>query len=250
MKTCVLDIETIPCAAATAQAGIDPEAGFPPWSLHELACVSILTIQQDGMGHPTFEVATYSRATMAERGIIASVERAIADAFEVVTYNGRGFDVPVLLARAAVTGETAPTIARLHTQGRHTRGVHVDLLEEVTAHGAAPKLRLLDLCSAFGIQVKQNCTGDEVPMLVQQGEWSKIAAYCETDVTATWLALQYWRSAERASPELIVESWSRLAAWIRAGGEARSHLAGYAQPPRFPGGGLILGEVSFEELGL
>lgn len=250
MKTCVLDIETIPNAAAIARAGVDPNAGFPTWSLHELACVSILTVQRDAMAHPTFAITTYSRSNLGERGIVASVERAICDAFEVVTFNGRGFDVPVLLARAAVAGEPAPTIARLHSQRRYTRGVHVDLLEEVTAHGAAPRLRLLDLCSAFGIAVKQDCAGDAVGTLVQQGAWSKTAAYCETDVTATWLALQYWRSAERAEPEMIVESWSRLATWIREGGAALSHLALYAEPPSSFGGGSILGKVDFEEFGL
>ncbi len=250
MKTCVLDIETIPNAAAITQAGADPTAGFPAWSLHELACVSILTVEQDAMAHPTFAITTYSRFNLGERGIVASVERAISDAFEVVTYNGRGFDVPVLLTRAAVAGESAPTITRLHAQGRYTRGTHVDLLEEVTGHGAAPKLRLLDLCSAFGIAVKQDCAGDGVATLVEEGAWPKVAAYCETDVTVTWLALQYWRSAERAAPEMIVESWTRLASWIRQGGEALAHLALYAKPPAFFGGGAILGEVDFAELGL
>lgn len=250
MKTCVLDIETIPNAAAIAQAGVDPNAGFPAWSLHELACVSILTVDRDAMAHPTFEIATYSRVNLSERGIVASVERSIHDAFEVITYNGRGFDLPVMLARAAVTGEAAPTIARLHAQGRYARGVHVDLLEEVTAHGAAPRLRLLDLCSAFGIAVKQDCAGDAVATMVDQGAWPKIAAYCETDVTATWLALQYWRSGERGAPEMIVDSWGRLAKWIRDGGDALAHLAIYADPPAFFGGGSILGEVDFAEFGL
>lgn len=250
MKTCVLDIETIPNAVAVAQASVDVSVVFPPWSLHELACVSILTIESDGVTEPTFSIATYSRSNLGERGIIASVERALSQAFEVVTFNGRGFDVPVLLARAAVCGEPAPTVARLYAQRRSTRGLHVDLLEEVTGYGAAPRLRLLDLCSAFQIPVKFDCAGDNVAALVDQGAWPQIAAYCETDVVATWLALQFWRSAERSDPELIVLSWARVARWICAGGDTLAHLAIYSRPPRFFAGGGILGEVDFAELGL
>ena len=37
--------------------------------------------------------------------------------------SGAGFDIPVLLSRAALTGEPAPTIAKLHAQPRFRRGV-------------------------------------------------------------------------------------------------------------------------------
>lgn len=249
-KTVVLDIETFPCARAVEQAGVHLEAGFPPWPLHEIACVSVLTIERDAMAKPVFGIKTFARDCHSERGIVASVERTVEDSGEVITFNGRGFDVPVLLSRAAVCGEPAPWIAKLHSQRRFTRGTHVDLLEEVTGYGAAPRIRLLDFCSAFQIPVKVDCAGDSVADLVEQQAWSKISNYCETDVVATWLATQYWRAAERASPELIVESWTHLARWIRNNQPDLNHLAVYDAPSSFFGGGTALGEFDWEELGL
>lgn len=250
MKTIVIDIETFPCAPAMQQAGVDAEAGFPPWPLHELACVSLLSVDRDTMGKPVFAIETFARDRHAERGIVASVERAVENAREVITFNGRGFDVPVLLARAAVCGEPAPAIAKLHSQGRFVRGAHLDLLEEVTARGAAPRIRLLDLCAAFRVPVKFDCAGDSVATMVEQQAWERIANYCETDVVATWLAAQYWRAAERASPDLIVESWTHLARWIRDNQPKLGHLVAYDAPPAFFGGGAALGDADWAEFGL
>lgn len=248
MKHVVLDIETIPNAEAMARAGVDAEGGFPPWPLHELICASVLTIDRDHLGKLSFAIETFSRRKVGERGIVASVERTIEAAFEVQTYNGSGFDIPVLLSRAALTSEPAPTIAKLMSQPRYKRGAHVDFLQEVTAFGAAPRVRLADLCAAYNIPVKIDVAGDQVGDLVQQGEWDRVANYCETDVVATWLTGLFWRSAERFSPELIVEGWNALARWIRSDQPRLSHLMPYATvPPLFQGGAALV-EIDFAEL--
>lgn len=249
MKTCVLDIETIPCAPAMERAHVNAEAGFPPWPLHEIACASILTIEQDRISRPTFRIESFSRAGFAERGIIASVERTIFDAFEVVTYNGRGFDLPVLLARASVAGEMAPTIARLNSSNRYIRGVHVDLLHEVT-NGCAPRVRLLDLCAAFSIPVKFDAAGSDVAAMVQRGEWREICNYCESDVVATWLALQAWRAGERADPWLYADAWSQITSWIVEEGDRLAHLAPFAAMPDLFEAGPALGAMSVDTAGL
>lgn len=242
-KKVVLDIETIPDEGAAARAGFQDAEGFPPFPLHELACVSLLIVDQEAMAPPSFSIKTFSREQMSERGIIASVERELSNCFEVITYNGRGFDVPVLMTRVALTGENAPTIARLHTQRRYTPGIHVDLLDVVTAYGAAPKLRLHQLCSAFSIPSKLDVDGGDVATLVASGDWQKVVNYCETDVVATYLALQMWQGAERGGTERAVESWALLAGWIRADQPRLDHLLPYAKPPALLSGGRALGEV-------
>lgn len=244
MKTCVLDIETIPCASAMERAHVGVDAGFPPWVLHELACASILTIEQDRILRPIFSLQSFTRADIGERGIVASVERILFDAFEVVSFNGRGFDLPVLLARAAVAGETAPTISRLNSSNRYIRGVHVDLLEEVTGRGAAPRVRLLDLCAAFSIPAKFDCAGGDVAAMAGRGEWHQIANYCESDVVATWLALQAWRSGERADPWLYMDACSSLWGWINDHPDQLAHLAAFAAMPDLFDAGPALGATS------
>jgi predicted PolB exonuclease-like 3'-5' exonuclease len=227
MLTVVLDIETMPDVAAAERAGIDLAQGFPVWPIHELACVSLLSVERDGWSF-SFKVESFTRADLGERGIIASVERALDGAFEVVTFNGRGFDVPVLMARAALARERCPMIAKLMAQPRRLSRTHVDLLEEVTGYGAAPRVKLSDLCAAFDIPVKMDAHGSDVASLAERGEWEAIAHYCETDVVATWLALQFWRSAERDEPHAADAAWSRLAGWIESNLPVLAHLLPYA----------------------
>jgi predicted PolB exonuclease-like 3'-5' exonuclease len=101
------------------------------------------------------------------------------------------------LTRVALIGEYAPTIARFHIQRRYSPEIHVDLLDVVTAYGTAPKLRLHQLCSAFSIPSKWDVDGGDVATLVASGDWQMVVNYCETDVVATYLALQMWQGAEK-----------------------------------------------------
>lgn len=53
-KKVVLDIETILDEDAAARAGFLDADGFPPFSLHRLACVSLLIVEQEAMAPPSF----------------------------------------------------------------------------------------------------------------------------------------------------------------------------------------------------
>lgn len=242
LLTVVLDIETIPDAEAASRAGIDLGEGFPAWPLHQLACVSLLSIDRGSGWNLNFQVETLSRADLSEGAIIAGVERTIENAQEVLTYNGRAFDVPVLMARAAVARERCPAIAKLMAQPRRYHDKHVDLLEEVTGYGAASRLKLADLCGAFSIPVKIDAHGGDVGALAAEGRWGAITRYCETDVVATWLALQFWRAAERDDPGAADQAWAQLASWIAAGQPELGHLLPYATAPVPGRGGRALSE--------
>ena len=239
MKTLTIDIETLPDLAAHQRAGMDPAAGFPPFAMHEIACVSVLTVESHDWDSRRFGIETLSRETTSERGIILEIEQMLASADEVVTFNGRAFDVPVLLARAAVTGQAVPRITRLYR--RSHVGFHADLLEEVTAFGIAPRLKLAQLCAAFAIPAKLDIDGGGVGELARAGEWKRISDYCETDVVATWLAQQMWRSTQLAG--LGHQRWQELSAWIMSEQPTLTHLLPYAQPPAYPLGGNALGDT-------
>jgi len=223
------------------RAGVEPGEGFPSWVFHELVCVSVLTITRDPCLQLEFKIQTFSRQLLGERAIIFELERALEGAFEVVTFNGRGFDVPVLLSRAAAAFEHAPMIAKLHAQPRHARSTHVDLLEEITNHGSCPKVRLQDFCASLAIPVKFDCHGSEVADLAANGEWSRIAHYCEADVMATYLALQAWRGAERGDNRLLLDTWGSVVKWVQNGGTKLAHLQPFAAIPAWPTGGGPLG---------
>lgn len=219
MKTVVLDVETIADRCAMERCGYQEEQGvFAPWPLHQLACASTLTVQSVGRDRLKFDLASFSRRQMSERGIVASVERAIEDADQVITYNGRAFDIPVLLARAVVANEFVPTLARLGHRCRP--GLHYDLHNQIK--DVAGGVKLAHLCAAFSIPAKVGGEGAGVADLAAQGRWQDIEHYCETDVVATWLAAQMWESSE--DPGLGRERWNVLARWLARRSEGNPQL--------------------------
>lgn len=237
-KTIVLDIETIADECVMDIAGYVPAHDiYPPWPLLQIACVSLLTIERVGFDERTFTLSTYSRAEMNERVILTEVERALGSADQVVTYNGRGFDTPVLLARAARCELDVPAITRLHSRVRP--GAHLDLLDVVSAYGASPRPKLAHLCAGLRIPVKLEATGGGVAALAAAGDWRAIGRYCETDVVATWLAWQLWDGTQ--FPGQGRERWSMLADWIRSDQPRLEHLLPYAALPPEDGGGPRLG---------
>lgn len=230
MKYAVLDIETIADAEGLRLAGLEKAEGiFPPWPLHEIVCVSLLVIDSDiCLGH-RFSIQSHVASNLSEAAIIRETERTLAGVSSIVTFNGRGFDVPALIARAAVHQISAPTIAKLHAQRRYSSGSHIDLLDEVTHYGAAPRVRLADLCAAFRIPSKLGADGGQVGELVAGGEWERVSQYCEQDVICTYLAWQRWQAAERDAHEIAEQNIGGLVNWIEAQPQRLQHLRAFTK---------------------
>lgn len=227
MKTVVLDIETIHDERAMMRCGyVVSDDEFAPWPLHELACASVLTISKRSREHLDFGLQSFSRGSMSERAIVASVERLIENADQVLTYNGRGHDIPVLLTRAILAGEDVPTLARLGNTARP--GLHRDLHDDLK-RSAGIGIKLAHICSAFSIPVKLN-SADRVLNAACDGRWTDIEHYCESDVIATWLAAQMWDSAE--NPGFGLERWQRLAAWIASEPRSNTWLELFCEVPQ------------------
>jgi DNA polymerase elongation subunit (family B) len=117
----------------------------------------------------------------------------------IVTFNGRGFDVPFLYLRSALLNIP---ISRKNWLGyRYQVEPHCDLAEQLTFYsvsgrdGAARKFNMDFYCKAFGIESPKShgVTGMDVNDLMAQGEFRKIAEYCLRDVQATVLLHQIWK---------------------------------------------------------
>ncbi|MFN3727750.1 MAG: ribonuclease H-like domain-containing protein [Allosphingosinicella sp.] len=244
MKTAVIDIETIADTATMERAGYVPEPGeFIPWPLHAIVCVSVLTVESARSGDLSFGLRSFSRTSMAERGIVASVERALDGARTVFSYNGRAFDVPVLMARAIIAQEPATNIGKLWSPARPT--LHIDLLEEIKGRG--PGIQLVHLCAAFGIPVKTGGDGGGVAALAAVGAWDEIEHYCEQDVVATWLLAQHWLC--RDEPGYALEQWEKLGRWLTTAKLPNPRLALFCDKPERSGasnGGRLDTEQAYD----
>ncbi len=117
----------------------------------------------------------------------------------VVTFNGRGFDVPFIYLRSALLNVP---ISRKDWLGyRFQTEPHCDLAEQFTFYGvsgregAARRFNLDFYCKAFGIESpkSQGVTGLDVNHLLAAGCYRQIAEYCLRDVQATVLLFHLWK---------------------------------------------------------
>jgi len=117
----------------------------------------------------------------------------------IVTFNGRGFDVPFLYLRSALMN--VPISKKNWLGYRFAVDPHCDLAEQLTFYGvsgregAARRFNLDFYCKAFGIESPKShgVTGMDVNDLLAAGEYRKIAEYCLRDVKATVELFKIWQ---------------------------------------------------------
>ena len=118
---------------------------------------------------------------------------------QVVTINGRGYDVPFLYQRSAALNVP---ISRKDWLGyRFQTEPHCDLADQLTFYnvggfgGAARRFNLDFYCKTFGIAspTAEGVTGMDMNDLVEQGRFREIADYCVRDVVATTKLFHLWK---------------------------------------------------------
>ena len=117
----------------------------------------------------------------------------------VVTFNGRGFDVPFIYLRSALLN--VPISKKNWLGYRYAVEPHCDLAEQFTFYsvsgrdGAARRFNLDFYCKAFGIESPKShgVTGMDVGALLAAGKFRDIAEYCLRDVRATVELYKIWK---------------------------------------------------------
>jgi DNA polymerase elongation subunit (family B) len=117
----------------------------------------------------------------------------------IVTFNGRGFDVPFIYLRSALLN--VPITRKDWLGYRYQIQPHCDLAEQFTFYcvsgrdGAARRFNLDFYCKAFGIESPKShgITGMDVPALLAARCYRQIAEYCLRDVQATVALYQIWK---------------------------------------------------------
>ena len=118
----------------------------------------------------------------------------------VVTFNGRQFDVPFLYLRSA---QLDVPITRKNWLGyRFATEPHCDLAEQLTFYnvsgrsGAARRFNLDFYCRVFGVDSPKShgVTGMDVNQLMDEERYGEIAEYCLRDVFATVKLFDIWKA--------------------------------------------------------
>ncbi len=254
----VFDIETIPDTAALANLtgfeGSDTQEqrdelaryhleitggknAFPRQPFHKVVAISFLEaeIQRGGIGGENYhlrELRSGGEAGFDEKqllqGFFSYFERLKP---RLVSYNGRGFDLPVLKYRAMVHGIQAPWLYEggdkwNSYQSRYSADWHCDLMEVLSDFGASSRGKLNEVCSVLGFPGKFGVDGSDVAAMFDEGRIAEIRDYCETDVLNTYLVyLRLMQHRGTMSTENYNQAVADIVALIEAEGEARPHLA-------------------------
>ena len=161
---------------------------------------------------------------------------------QLVSWNGAGFDLPVLAQRALVHGLTAP---RFWDQGEddrdfkwnnylsryHTR--HLDLMDVLALYGGRASAPLDEMARLCGFPGKLGMDGSQVWPTWQAGRIEEIRNYCETDATNTYLLyLRFQRLRGHLTAEAYAEEVALVQTTLQHSTEAHwaEFLAAWPTP--------------------
>ncbi len=114
----------------------------------------------------------------------------------LVSWNGGGFDLPVMHYRALFHGITAPRYwdigdddnsFRYNNYLNRFHYRHMDLMDILAGYQARASAPLDQIATMLGFPGKMGMSGDKVWQHFQDGKITEIRDYCETDVLNTYL---------------------------------------------------------------
>jgi len=199
----------------------------------------IVTISIAARMGDRFKVWSLTEPDCDEREIISRFYEGVERFTPVlVSWNGGGFDLPVLHYRALIHGISAPRywengngdqsfrwnnyLGRYHE--RHTD--LMDVLSGYQPRAAAPLDEIATLC---GLPGKMGMSGAKVWECVKAGEYARVSDYCETDVLNTYLVYLrfelmrghldregYRRECDRVRDALVADGRAHLREFLAA----------------------------------
>jgi 3'-5' exonuclease len=190
-KLICLDIETVPDRSLIPDWD---EGKFPLKAIwHRVVAISFVEAQisrDTGAPSEKYVVAccrSGGQTEWDEARLLAKFWHYFTEcAPRVVTWNGKGFDFPVLRARAMMHGVSAASWYQRGTKWdsypqRYAPDWHCDLMEQLSDYRACTSMKLEEMALAIGLPGKIGGHGSEVEAMFQRGEIDKVRAYCEAD---------------------------------------------------------------------
>jgi 3'-5' exonuclease len=236
----VFDIETVPDAAGLRRLWeLDPGVSdaavvdlatqrrrqatgndFLPAHVQQVVAISCALRSNDGV-----KVWSLGSPQDGEREIVQRFFDGIEKYTpQLVSWNGSGFDLPVLHYRALVhgipggrywdTGEEDREfkfnnyLARYHTR-------HLDLMDVLASYNSRAWAPLDDIAHLCGLPGKLGMDGSQVGAAFRRGEVEAIRNYCETDVANTYLLYQRFQLIRGTlNPEAYAKELELFRAWL------------------------------------
>jgi len=165
---------------------------FLPLYQHRIVAISVTLRDPSG-----FKVWSLGDEQSQEKELVERFYEGIEKFTPVlVSWNGSGFDLPVLHYRALLHGVQAPRYWDMGNDDREFRfnnyisrfhWRHVDLMDVLAGFQNRARAPLDSIATMLGFPGKMGMAGDKVWDCFRNGEIRKIRDYCETDVLNTYL---------------------------------------------------------------
>jgi 3'-5' exonuclease len=192
----VFDIETV----------VDPElpivdageAGkLPAAPHHKIVTIGALLLAAD---YTPKRLGIVGRETTDEAAIVREFSELVTKHEPtLVTYNGRGFDLPVIAMRCLRHGVPFAAYYRSRDMRyRFNEAGHFDLMDYLSDYGATKQARLDVVAKLCGMPGKVGVDGKDVGPMVHAGRLDEVRNYCLCDVVQTaavFLRVEFLRGA-------------------------------------------------------
>lgn len=169
---------------ADRRARTGGRSDFLPLPYHRPVAACLLEAVEEGGILRVTDVASWTDRDGGEAEFLARTWDRL-DGAALVTFHGKGFDVPVLELRSLKHAVPVPGWFAARRSGVIVE--HHDLKEILSAQGAASAAPLDLYAKLVGLPGKEGVAGGDVQALYAAGELGRIAAYCMTDVVQTFL---------------------------------------------------------------
>ena len=220
-----LSDEEVAKAMFTLQRQVAGGSDFLPLEQHRVVAISCVLRSRDGLRVWSLGEPASPEAELVER-FFDGIERFSPD---LISWNGGGFDLPVLNYRALKIGIQAPrywetgeedTSFRYNNYLSRYHWRHMDLMDVLSGFQPRARASLEDIAGLLGFPGKLGFSGAKVWDAYLGGDIVGIRRYCETDVLNTYLIyLRFQMMRGRLTRERHAEEQERVRAMLRAGTE-------------------------------
>lgn len=252
MNVLVFDIETIP----------DLDGGRRIYDLDGLSdkdtASALLNLRRQENGteflrlhlHRIVAISVVLRSTQGIKvwslGDEGSTEKELIERFydgidrftpNLVSWNGGGFDLPVLHYRALKHGVQArrywetgneDTSFKWNNYLSRYHQRHLDLMDQLALFNARANAPLDQIATLLGFPGKMGMSGGKVFDAFQEGNLKGIRDYCETDVLNTWLVyLRFQLMRGELDPTGYEQELTLLQDYLKA--EGHPHFLGFLE---------------------
>ena len=209
----------------------DGNSDFLRLHLHKVVAISVL-------------LSTGGKLSVWSLGTTESSEAELLQIFyegiekytpRLISWNGRGFDLPVMHYRALLHGVPAP---RYWETGANDQGFkwnnyisryhdrHTDLMDVLAGYEYRAVAPLEQIATMLGFPGKMGMSGDKVWDNYSAGNLASIRNYCETDVLNTYLVyLRFELMRGHLTAETYDSECNKLRQLLQA--EAKPHLLAF-----------------------